>query len=165
MSYRSGFTGFAVACALLAAAGLDAPGAAMAEEYGDLTYATTEGDFGEVKLAVEDAIINRGLVIDYHGFLGKMLERTAEATGSDTVFSHAEWYQFCSASLSQAMVAADPRNVGYCPYTIVVYELAASPGEIHVGYRAPGETGSEESMKALGAVGALLKEIVAEATE
>ncbi len=152
-----------VTVAGLGAGASDAP--AMAEDYGDLAFSTTQGAFDDVKLAVEDAIINRGLVIDYHGQFGKMLERTAEATGGVPVFAHAEWYQFCSSLLSQAMVEADPRNVGYCPYTVVVYELAGTPGDVHVGYRRPGAAGSEASMQALGAVDALLAEIVKEATE
>jgi len=167
MTFRNGFAGALVAAGMmvagLGASASDAP--AMAEDYGDLAYTTTEAAFDDVKLAVENAIVNRGLVIDYQGQFGKMLERTAEATGGVPVFSNAEWVQFCSAALSQAMVEADPRNVGYCPYTVVVYELAAKPGEVHVGYRRPGAAGSEASMQALGAVDALLAEIVKEATE
>ncbi|WP_436638028.1 DUF302 domain-containing protein [Microbaculum sp. FT89] len=166
MTFRNGFAAAlvvgAVMVAGLGARGSDAP--VMAEDAGDLVYQTVQGDFGDVTLAVEDAIVNRGLVVDYHGFLSKMLERTSEATGGATVLAQAEWFQFCSARLSQAMIAADPRNVGYCPYSIVVYELAASPGTIHVGYRRPGTAVSEASMKALSAVDTLLTEIVAEAT-
>jgi hypothetical protein len=167
MTGRNGFAAALVAAGMmvagLGASASDAP--AMAEDFGDLAYTTTQGAFDDVRLAVEDAIINRGLVIDYHGQFGNMLERTAEATGGVPVFAHAEWYQFCSSLLSQAMVEADPRNVGYCPYTVVVYELAGTPGEINVGYRRPGAAGSEASMQALGAVDALLAEIVKEATE
>jgi hypothetical protein len=171
MTVRNGFARLAVASVLVAGGVTVAGGArasdepAMAEDFGDLAYTTTQGAFDDVKLAVEDAIINRGLVIDYQGQFGKMLERTAEATGGVPVFAHAEWYQFCSSLLSQAMVEADPRNVGYCPYTVVVYELAGTPGEINVGYRRPGAAGSEASMQALGAVDVLLAEIVKEATE
>ncbi len=167
--------GALVAGAMILAGGAHSvPGArasdvpATAEGGGDLSFVTVQGDFAEVALDVEDAIVNRGLVIDYHGFVADMLARTAEAVGADQgrpIYANAEYWQFCSAALSRAMMEADPRNIGYCPYTIVAYELAASPGEIHVGYRRPGAAVPEASMKALSDVDTLLSGIVADATK
>jgi len=138
----------------------------QAEDYGGIAYTSVQGQFADVQLGVENAIINRGLVVDYRGHFGKMLERTGSAVGSaEQVYTHAEWLQFCSATLSRAMVEADPRNLGFCPYTIVLYELAAQPGTVQIGYRVPGKAGDAASMKALGAIDALLAGIVAEAAE
>lgn len=149
---------------LLIAAGLGGP--AFAGDYGDLKYYSAKGDFDEVTQEVENAIINRGFVIDYHGFIGNMLKRTGQDVGSaKAVYKDAEWYQFCSASLSRKTAEADPRNVGYCPYSIVVYELASEPGTVHVGYRSPMMVGSQASKQALAAVDKLLDEMAREATK
>jgi len=153
-----------VFAALLIAAGLTGP--VFAGGYGDLKLYSTKGNFDEVKEDVENAIINRGFVIDYHGFIDAMLKRTGKDVGSAKVlYKDAEFYQFCSASLSRKTMEADPRNIGYCPYVTVVYELASTPGTVHVGYRQPGMGGSEASKEALAAVGKVLDEIAREATQ
>lgn len=150
--------------ALLVVAGLSGP--ARAGDYGDLRILTTKGDFTEIKEALENAIVSRGFKIDHHSFIGNMLKRTAKAVGATkVVYRHAEFFQFCSATLSRNTMEADPRNIGYCPYVIAVYETAAEPGTIHVGYRPPAMVGSEASKKALAAVDKVLGEIIREATE
>ncbi len=139
---------------------------AIAGSDGGFKFYNTKGDFAGVSADVEDAIINRGYVVDYHGFIGKMLKRTAQDVGdAKKVYKDAEFYQFCSAVLSRRMVEADPKNIGFCPYVVVVYELESAPGTIQVGYRNPPMTGSDESQKALGAIAKLLDEISREATK
>lgn len=95
-----------------------------------------EDDFENVTLGLEDAILNAGLVVDHVSHTGDMLERTREATGSDVVlYTHADIYSFCSATVSRAVMEANPANVQFCPYTIFAYELPASPGTVTVGFR------------------------------
>ncbi|MEC9367628.1 MAG: DUF302 domain-containing protein, partial [Pseudomonadota bacterium] len=110
---------------------------------------------------VEDAIVNRGLVVDHNGKIGAMLERTAKDTGSaGSPYADAQYFVFCSASLSARMMAADPRNIGYCPYIVFVYELKSAPGTVQVGYRELKETGSDASGAAIAAINKMLDELV-----
>ncbi|MBN8290790.1 DUF302 domain-containing protein [Rhodobacter sp. NTK016B] len=89
--------------------------------------------FEDTTFALENAIVGRGLVVDYVSHVGEMLERTREATGSDVVlFTNAEIYMFCSSTVSRAVMEADWQNVVYCPYGIHVIER---PGEeVMIGY-------------------------------
>lgn len=97
---------------------------------------TVEDDFDNVTLGIEDAIINAGLVVDHVSHTGDMLERTREATGSQVVlYTHADIYSFCSATVSRAVMEADITNVQFCPYTIFAYETPDKPGVITVGFR------------------------------
>ena len=119
---------------MAAAQEVDAPGMRI--------YAV-EGDFADVRLDVESAIINRGLVIDHESFVGEMLNRTAEDVGAETqVYTQADTFQFCSATVSRRMMEADPATLAYCPFVIFVYELADAEGTVHVGYRRPPQDGA-----------------------
>ena len=100
------------------------------------TYSTSEAPFAEVAQDLNDAIVNRGYAIDYHGFLGDMLKRTAEDVGaSETLYTDAQFFTFCSAVLSRKAMEEDISNVAYCPYVLFVYEIAADPGTVRVGFR------------------------------
>ena len=102
----------------------------------DVVGYTVEADFDEVEFAIESAIVDRGLVIDYVSRVGGMLNRTAADVGATRqIYTQANVYLFCSATLSRKMMEADPDNIGHCPYGIFAYELAEAPGVIHVGYR------------------------------
>jgi uncharacterized protein (DUF302 family) len=104
--------------------------AAIAE--GQTVY-TFDGTFDDAAFSVENAIIGRGLVIDYVSHTGEMLARTAADVGSDVdLFAAADIFVFCSASLSREVMEADPMNIAYCPYGIFVAERG---GEVMVGYR------------------------------
>src|SRR5262249_62271535 len=81
------------------------------------------------------------------------------------VYPTAEFFLFCSAKLSRAMIEADPANVGYCPYVVFIYEAADPPGEIVIGYRRPTAAGNDASRKALAAIDALLDGIVKDAVK
>jgi uncharacterized protein (DUF302 family) len=154
----------ALAAALLlplAASPLAAQG--VAGQY--VTVYTVEGAFEDVRLDLEDAIINRGLVIDYEAFVGAMLERTADDVGADRqLYTHADTLQFCSATLSRKTMEADPLNLAFCPYIVFAYEEVGKEGTINVGFRRLPEAGDEESRAALLEVNALLDEIVRDAT-
>mgnify|MGYP001206651677 CR=1 FL=1 len=124
------------------------------------------GSYADVKLDLTNAIINQGLKIDYTGDIGGMLSRTGADVGSTKpVYKSAEFMTFCSARLSRAMMEADAQNMGACPYVVFIYETAAKPGEVVVGYRRPGSRGDDASKKALAEVDALLDTIVKDATQ
>lgn len=131
-----------------------------------VTIYTAKAEFEDVRFALEIAIVNRGLVIDYTSHIGEMLDRTgSDVGGKKTIFSNAESMLFCSAVLSRAAMEADPLNLAYCPYAVFVYETPDSPGSINVGFRHLSETGSDASKKAIADVNALLDEIAKEAVE
>lgn len=129
------------------------------------TYAK-KGDYEEVKFELSDAIIRRGLAIDYTGQLNKMLERTGADVGSTKkIYRNAEFFMFCSAKLSREMMEADPGNIGFCPYVVFVYEAAATPGEIVVGYRRPPRNAQGQSEQAFANIDQLLDGIVKDAVK
>lgn len=117
--------------------------------------------YDDVKFELSNAIINRGLTIDHTGAIGKMLERTGADVGSaKPLYTQVEFLTFCSAKLSRAMMEADPKSLGFCPYVVFIYEAAAKPGETVVGYRQPTPGGSRASRQALREIDALLDGIV-----
>jgi hypothetical protein len=121
------------------------------------TY-SKQGSYEDVKFELNDAVIRRGLAIDYTGHINNMLERTGAAVGSTKrVYSNAEF--------SRDMIEADPTNVGYCPYVVFLYEAADKPGDIVVGYRRPLPRGNAASKEALAAIDALLDGIVKDAVK
>ncbi|SEL24308.1 hypothetical protein SAMN05421666_3200 [Roseovarius nanhaiticus] len=112
------------------------------------------GSFDDAAFAVENAIIGRGLVIDYVSHTGEMLARTAEDVGSDTeLFTEADIFLFCSAQLSRKVMEADLMNIAHCPYGIFV---ADQGGEVMIGYRTYPDGPMQE-------VQAMLDEIVKDA--
>jgi len=140
-------------------------GSAIASQVGLKTY-SIEADYADVMQDVEDGIVNAGLNIDYRGNIGEMLDRTGKDVGSTKkVYKGARFLQFCSARLSRKMMEADPLNMGVCPYIIFIYETAAKPGTITVGYKRPLGAKGEASQKALGDIEALLDGIVREAAD
>ena len=81
------------------------------------------GDFDDAKFAVESAILDRGLVIDYVSHVGDMLNRTGEDVGgAEMLFKAADIFIFCSAVVSREVMEADPMNIVHCPYGIFVAE-------------------------------------------
>lgn len=92
-----------------------------------------DGTFDDATFAIEDAIISKGLVIDYRSHTGEMLERTRADVGSDVViFDAADVFLFCSATVSRQVMEADPMNVVHCPYSIFVADQA---GKVTIGFR------------------------------
>jgi hypothetical protein len=137
----------------------------LAQESGLKLY-SKKGSFEDVKFELQNAIVGRGLVVDFNGNVGGMLERTGADVGSTTpIYKHAEYFTFCSAKLSRATMEAEAANVGYCPYVVFIYETAAAPGGIHVGYRSPPLHGSDASKATLAEVERLLDAIAKEAVK
>lgn len=150
----------AAAAALMLAA---APAGAQGVEGEHVVLHSVEGAFEDVRMDLESAILNRGLVIDYEAMVGDMLDRTAEDVGAEEqIYTHARTMQFCSATLSRATMEADPANLAFCPYALFLYEEAGEEGVVHVGYRRLPLAGDEASRAALFEVNALLDEIVTE---
>lgn len=132
-------------------------GAAAAQDKAFTAY-DIEAPFADVAADVSDAIINRGYVVDHHGLIGEMLERTAADVGAAKVlYRDAEFFQFCSAVLSRKMMEEDLTNIAFCPYVIFVYEAEEKPGTVTVGFRRlPDGNGRDE-------INAMLDEIAREA--
>lgn len=129
-----------------------------------VTAYQVEGAFEDVRFDLENAIVNRGFVIDYVSHIGDMLERTSEDVGGEKqIFADAQSMLFCSANVSRKAMEADAVNIAYCPYSVFVYELPDQPGMITVGYRNLAETGSEASKAAIANVNELLDELAREA--
>ncbi|MCX8003739.1 MAG: DUF302 domain-containing protein [Burkholderiaceae bacterium] len=126
---------------------------------------STQGKFEDVRDDLKAAIEARGLVIDYQSNVHRMLERTGADVGSTRkVYAQAQAFVFCSAALSRRMVEADPANMAFCPYAMVVYATAQAPDRIVVAYRRPWRPdGSAASKAALRDVEALLDAIAREA--
>lgn len=126
----------------------------------DVFTVTTDNAFADTAQAVNDAIVNRGFKIDYHGFIGDMLKRTAGDVGATkTLYKDAEFFTFCSAVVSRQVMEADIGDIAYCPYVVFVYERADTPGEVVVGYRMlPEGVGRDQ-------VNTLLKAIAEEAAD
>jgi uncharacterized protein (DUF302 family) len=91
--------------------------------------------YDDVQFDIENAITDAGLVIDSVNHVGDMLERTkADVGGTDTIFTHAETYNFCSAEISRQVMEADPLNLQHCPYRIFLMARPDAPGEVVVGH-------------------------------
>lgn len=125
----------------------------------DVTTHVSEAPFATVIADLEDAIVNRGYVIDYRGHIGEMLKRTAGDVGSaKPLYRNAEFFQFCSAVVSRKAMEADIANIAYCPYVLFAYEAEAEAGKVVVGFRKlPAGPGRDE-------VNVLLDEIAGEAS-
>lgn len=138
--------------------------AAVAQEL--KVYRKVGGSFDDVKFDLENAITNRGLVADFTGNVGAMLDRTGKDVGSTKrIYGRAQYLSFCSAKLSRDMMEADAANAGFCPYIVFIYETMEKPGEIVVGYRGLPSTGNPQSVKAFAAINALLDGIAKEAVK
>ena len=121
---------------------------------------TSSGEFEDISQAVEDAIINRGYVIDYHGYIGEMLKRTAADVGAEkSLYENAEFFSFCSAVLSRKMMEVDIGNIAYCPYVIFVYSEAEASNTVSIGFRRLPEGSGRDQ------INELLSEIVTEAAD
>jgi uncharacterized protein (DUF302 family) len=92
-----------------------------------------DGSFDDATFGVENAIVDKGLVIDYVSHVGDMLNRTGADLGSDVViFDSARIYLFCSAVVSRKVMEANPDNVAFCPYSVYVTD---KNGLVEIGYQ------------------------------
>ena len=137
-----------------------------ADDSSDIISRSVAAEFSDVRIDVESAIMNGGYVIDFQADIGDMLKRTAADVGStESVYLHAETWQFCSSILSRATMEANPVNIAYCPYVIFAYETEASPGQVVVGFRAHASDSDPASDASLVAVDEALTDVIDDATE
>lgn len=131
--------------------GLAALAAMPAQAAGDDVFTVvTEVPFADAAQGVTDAIINKGFKVDYHGFIGEMLKRTADDVGATKeLYTDAEFFTFCSAVVSRDVMEADIGDIAYCPYVVFVYEDAATPGKVTIGHRTLPEGGARNQVNEL----------------
>ncbi len=128
------------------------------------TYVKRGMAYEDVKMDLENAIEGKGLRIGAVGDLGDMLERTREdLKAGPLVYKSAHYMQFCSAVYAHRLAAADPANLGHCPFLMFIYETVAKPGEVVIGYRSFARTGSAATRAALDEVDALFDSIARDA--
>lgn len=126
-----------IACDQRPVASPPPPSAAAAQAPGFRIY-TVQRDYAVVREDLEIAIANQGLVVDHISHIADMLERTGRDLGhTQQLYAKAETFLFCSASLSREMMAADPRNIVFCPYAIALYTLPKDARTVHIAYRIP----------------------------
>ena len=127
---------------------------------------TVEGEFADVRMDIEMAITDRGIVINNVSHIGKMLARTGKDLGAaKQIFKKAEALEFCSSTVSRRMMETDPHNIVFCPYIIAIYTLPEESNKVYVAFRRPLPVGSAESRQSLMAVEKLLEEIIADVTQ
>lgn len=113
-------------------------------------------DFDDAVFIMEQAITERGLVIDSVSHVGAMLARTKEDVGgTKDLFAHAQIMSFCSAAVSREVMEAKITNIQYCPYNIYIYQMS-DDAPVTIGYR-------EFAEPTMRPVNYLLQQIVASA--
>lgn len=126
----------------------------------DVKTIESEAAFADVTSGIENAIVNRGFKVDYHGFIGDMLKRTAtDVDAGKALYKEAEFFTFCSAVVSRKVMEADIGDIAYCPYVVFAYETEEKPGAVTVGFRSLPAGGERD------AVNTLLSDIIADAAE
>ena len=99
-----------------------------------VTYEVTDQSYDDVMFGLENAILDFGLVISEHNHVGDMLERTkADLGATETIYTYADVFGFCSAPLSRAAMLEDPMNIRFCPYNIYMYQISEESPVI-IGY-------------------------------
>ena len=130
----------------------------------DVRTRSLAGVYDDVKFELTNAVIAKGLAIETEGNVARMLDRTAADVGATrTIYRNAGYIAFCSARYSRMIMEADPAGVGFCPFTIFLYETSEKPGEIVAGYRRFGAARSPALARAFAEVEALLDAILADA--
>lgn len=97
---------------------------------------TINESFDTAKRALSEALKDRGLVISSISHVSEMLERTGKNLGNTKIiYAKAENIEFCSSPISHASMAADARNIVFCPYIISLYSLIDNPKKTYIAYR------------------------------
>ena len=113
---------------------LGLPGPTLAQE--PIVYNTQES-YEQVKENLEFAITNQGLLISGVLKVAYMLDNTRKDLGYESVLLQGDSFYFCSAQHTYAMIAADPRNIVNCPFSVAVYVTLDEPDVVYVAYRPP----------------------------
>ena len=142
---------------------LGMPESAQAQEDHQQTVVySTQQSYEQVKENLEFAITNQGLLIRGIMKIGEMLDNTRKDLGYKPVLRYGDAFDFCSAQHTYAMIAADPRNIVNCPFTVVVYATLEQPDTVYVAYRIPQLQG-DESGQVRADIAALLDTIARDA--
>lgn len=116
----------------------------------DVKTIESDAAFADVASGIENAIVNRGFKVDYHGFIGDMLKRTAsDVDAGKALYKDAEFFTFCSAVVSRKVMEADIGDIAYCPYVVFAYETEEKPGTVTVGFRTLPDGGERDAVNAL----------------
>jgi uncharacterized protein (DUF302 family) len=135
------------------------PALALAADGFSVTF-KAKGKYEDVRDQIQTAIEGKGLKINHMNQIAGMLERTGKDLGAARqVYVGGEQFEFCSSTISRAMMEADPHAIVMCPYIISVYTL---PGDatVYVSYRKPAASKNPALKKALADVEKLLTEII-----
>ncbi|MDP2030427.1 MAG: DUF302 domain-containing protein [Thiobacillus sp.] len=123
----------------------------------------SQGSFTEVRDAVQAAIEGKGLKINHINLIAGMLERTGKDLGAARqVYTNGEQFEFCSATLSRAMMEADPHAIVMCPFSLSVYTIPGD-AQIYIAFIKPPATENPALKKVLADIEVLLTEIVGDA--
>jgi len=151
---------------LLAAESGSIRDAAQFLESDQMVHYVVEDSFDQIKELLKIAISERGIKISNTSYISNMLQRTRKDVGaSKDIFVSAEAIEFCSATLSRAMMEAMPHSIIFCPYIIYIYVLADNPAVVNVGFRKLPLMGSAELKAAISDINQLLNSIIKEAIE
>lgn len=140
---------------------LSLPALSMAADSFSVSF-KAKGKYEDVRDQIQASIEGKGLKINHMNQIAGMLERTGKDLGATRqVYGGGEQFEFCSATISRAMMEADPHAIVMCPYIISVYTI---PGDatVYVSYRKPGPTKSPTLKRALADVEKLLTEVIKE---
>lgn len=143
---------------VLALLALSAGAAAAADNY--VVVFKAQGSYTDVRDFVRMGIESEGLVINNTGHIADMLERTGKDVGATRqVYTGGEQFEFCSSTLSRAMMEADPHAIVLCPFIISVYQM---PGDktVYVSYRKPVQTKNPKLRQVLGDIEKLQVKII-----
>ena len=139
---------------------------AKVDRNGGLAIVAYPENWNEVKEFLLGAIEGRGIKLSNTSYISNMLQRTRKDVGSDKpLYSHAEALGFCSATLSREMMESNPHHIVFCPYIIVVYELAEQTGTIYLSYRRPIYRNNTMNDASLKMIDQLLSGIITEVIE
>lgn len=104
-----------------------------------VTRQVTGSDFRSASEALVEAVEAEGLVVSARIPFNKMLERTAGAVARQgSPFANVEVVQFCSSMLAWQLLEEEAAQVGLCPLSITLYEMADEPSRLTLVYRSPG---------------------------
>jgi len=124
-----------------------------------------EAQYEDALSTVKDIIKGKGINIAHTLPAGEMLGRTGPDFGiQDQVLISGEIVEFCSASISHKLIAANPENITICPFSIAVYVLTSDPENVHLTTRIPYQL-DETSAAAVEEQQELVRGIIDEAAD
>lgn len=116
-----------------------------------------KGDFDAVLSSVKTALEAKQFMITGEEDLAKGLENNKEVFGEDkwnTIgFQRATAVHFCSLTFNQEVFNQDMNWSVLCPFKAVLYNMKASPNDIHVVMVKPSYLLARDPHKKAGAIG------------